>query len=144
MHRIWMVLLTLLLTACASTQVDYSPQAISEADAYAVIKQVVMAQPQTLRPDSVYIDRHYMGFNAPGAAGKPVTTDAEEAGERIYFNSIDSMHLYKLFGRYTVQLFRADGQALQGFAMDSQAQAERFIDAIQLYRSQAPESAGFN
>ncbi|QKE63116.1 hypothetical protein HNE05_07010 [Aquipseudomonas campi] len=144
MRRIRMVLLALLLTGCTSTQVDYSPQGISEQDAYAVIKQVVLAQPQTLRPDSVYIDQHYMGFNDPGAAGKPVTADAKAAGERIYFNSIDSLHMYKLFGRYTVQLFRADGQALQGFTMDSRAQAERFIDAVQFYRSQAPESAGFN
>lgn len=144
MRRIWMAVLMLLVTGCTSTRVDYSPQGIGEEEAYAVIKQVVLAQPQTLRPDSVYIDHHYMGFNAPGAAGKPVAGDTKEAGERIYFNSIDSLHLYKLFGRYTVQLFRADGQALQGFSMDSRAQAERFIDAVQFYRSQAPESAGFN
>ena len=143
MRWMWMVLLALLLTGCTSTLVEYSPQGISEQDAYAVIKQVVMAQPQTLRPDSVYIDQYYMGFNAPGAAGKPVTADAEDAGERIYFKNIDSLQMYKLFGRYTVQLFRADGQALQGFAMDSRTQAERFIDAVQFYRSQAPESAGF-
>ncbi|HSC83950.1 MAG TPA: hypothetical protein VLC30_10070 [Pseudomonas sp.] len=143
MRRIWIVLLALLVTACASTQVPYSPQAIGEEEAYAVIKQVVMAQPQTLRPDSVYIDQHYMGFDAPGAAGKPVTVDGEDAGGRIYFNSIDSLHMYKLFGRYTVQLFRADGQALQGFSMDSRTQAERFIDAVQRYRDLAPASAGF-
>ncbi|MBC9250504.1 hypothetical protein A9179_09490 [Pseudomonas alcaligenes] len=141
MRRFWMALLALLVTGCSSTLVDYAPQSISEQDAYAVIKQVVMAQPQTLRPDSVYIDQYYMGFDAPGAAGKPVTSDASE---RIYFNSIDSLHMYKLFGRYTVQLFRADGQALQGFSMDSRTQAERFIDAVQFYRSQAPESSGFN
>lgn len=143
MRWIWMVLLALSMTGCTSTLVEYSPQGISEQEAYAVIHQVVMAQPQTLRPDSVYIDQHYMGFNAPGAAGKPMTADAEEAGERIYFKNIDSLHMYKLFGRYTVQLFRADGQALQGFSMSNRAQAERFIDAVQLYRSQAPESADF-
>lgn len=144
MRWIWMVALMLVLAGCSSTLVDYSARGINEEEAYAVIRQVVLAQPQTLRPDSVYIDHHYMGFNAPGAAGKPVAADTREAGERIYFNSIDSLHMYKLFGRYTVQLFRADGQALQGFSMDSRAQAERFIDAVQFYRSHAPESAGFN
>lgn len=144
MHRIWIGLFACLLSACTSTLVEYPAQRIEERDAYAVIEQVVMAQPKSLRPESLYIDRNFMGFNEPAAAGQPVTTDAKAAGERIYFNSIDAVQLYKLRGRYTVQLFRVDGQAQRGFSMGSREQAERFIDAIEYYRRQAPESGGFN
>lgn len=144
MHRIWIGLLACLLSACTSTLVEYPAQTIAERDAYRVIEDVVMAQPQTLRPTSLYIDRNFMGFNEPAAAGQAVTADTKAAGERIYFNSIDAVQLYKLRGRYTVQLFRVDGQAQRGFSMDSREQAERFVDAIEYYRSQAPESGGFN
>lgn len=144
MYRICIGLLAGLLSACTSTLVEYPAQTIAERDAYVTIEQVVMAQPKPLRPDSLYIDRHYMGFNEPAAAGQTVAPDAKTAGERIYFNSIDAVQLYKLRGRYTVQLFRVDGQAQHGFSMDNREQAERFVDAIEYYRSQAPESGGFN
>lgn len=142
MHRIWIGLFACLLSACTSTLVEYPAQTIAERDAYAVIEDVVMAQPKPLRPESLYIDRNYMGFNEPTAAGQTGTADAK--GERIYFNSIDAVQLYKLRGRYTVQLFRVDGQAQRGFSMSSREQAQRFVDAIEYYRSQAPESGGFN
>lgn len=148
MRPIWIGLLALVLTGCASSLVDYSPQAITEPEAHAAIEQVILAQPGQLRPDSVYIDQHYMGFNDPAAAGVPVGKDADAANsrhnKRIYFNSIATVQLYQLSNRYTVQLFGADGQALMGFASESQAQAQRFIDALQFYRDRAPASDGLN
>ncbi|MEK1906082.1 MAG: hypothetical protein AAAB13_09900 [Pseudomonas sp.] len=148
MRQIWIGLLALVLTGCSSSLVDYSPQGITEPEAHAVIEQMILAQPGQLRPDSVYIDNHYMGFNDPGAAGVPVTPAAEGTAarndKRIYFNSIASVQLYQLFNRYTVQLFDADGQALIGFASESQGQAQRFIDALQFYRNQAPATDGLN
>lgn len=135
--RLPWLLLTLLLTACASGPLPYSPASIDESSAHAAIQMTVMSQPEWRRPDTTSVDDRYFSLGEASSAG---TSVAQADNQRIYYNSIGKVLLYAHGQGYQVQLVQADGQVIRSFALADRAQAERFINALHHYRQRAPKS----
>ena len=127
------VLCIYLLAGCAS---HYQPRPIDEAEAYAVVTQVAARN-----AESPYLDSRYLGFRddaqAPAAGSTP-----QDIGERIYFNSLETVRLHRQGDHYLVRLSRVDGEALREFRVDDLQQAQRFVDALHYYRDNAPAFTG--
>jgi hypothetical protein len=138
MRRIWIALLAGLLAGCM-TRLDYQPQAISEAEAYALITAVAMQQPAAQRPASTYLDSRYLGFRSEADTA---TDTPQDIRERIYFNSLDSIRLQCSGRGYRVQLQGPSGDPLGEFHIADRQQAERFVDALTYYRDHAPAFTG--
>ena len=109
----------LLLGGCASKIVEYQPVAVCDAQARSVIEQVLMEQPQRLRPEHVVITDDYVAYGngviseTNGfASAVPIGDGAIAAGSsrtnskalqtRIYFNSIGAVTLYPKRSRWVV------------------------------------------
>jgi uncharacterized protein YceK len=58
--RVLILAALLLLSGCASKIVEYQPMAIGDAQARSMIEQVLMEQPQKLRPEHVVITDDYV------------------------------------------------------------------------------------
>jgi hypothetical protein len=132
MRAIRIILSALLLVGC--TALDYQPRAISEREAYAVIREVAMQQPSA--PASIYLDSRYLGVR-DATSGKP-----QDIRERIYFGSLDDIELLRRGPGYLVRLSGPGGDTLREFRIAERAQAERFVDALAHYRAQAPTFTG--
>lgn len=136
MQIIWIALLAWLLTGCAS-RLDYQPQPLSEAQAYAAVNTAALQQKDISHPDGLYLNSRYLGFREQGLATTP-----GDIGERIYFNSLAPVSLYRLRGEYLVRLQHLDGSTLRTFHLSEREQAERLVNALNYYRDNAPQFSG--
>ncbi|MBD9573681.1 hypothetical protein IB260_00015 [Pseudomonas sp. PDM23] len=154
----WMILavLSLLLIGCHSTPVQYQAQPIDKRTAVAVIEQVSMEQPQSVRPQQVIVTDDFIGYGngvrsdadsfgsavaitpttAIGAGSTRVIT--KELSDRIYFNSIGTIQLWTKRQRYIVQVRNTEGYKYRDFYLTNRVKAERFIDALNFFKASAP------
>lgn len=136
MQIIRIALLAGLLAGCA-TDLNYQPQPLSEAQAYERVQAAALQQKDIDHPDTLYLDSHYLGFREQGEASTP-----SDIGERIYFNSLAPVALYRQRGDYLVRLQHLDGTTLRTFRLQEREQAERLVDALNYYRENAPQFSG--
>jgi hypothetical protein len=93
----------------------------------------------TQQPAAIYLDSRFLGFrdNTEAATGTP-----QDIRERIYFSSLDGIHLRRSGTGYLVRLSGPGGDTLREFHIAERQQAERFVDALTHYRANAPTFTG--
>lgn len=151
--RVLFLVAMLLLGGCASKIVEYQPVTVSDAQARSVIEQVLMEQPQSLRPEHVAITDDYVAYGngviseTNGfAATVPIGDWAIAAGSsrtnskalqtRIYFNSIGAVTLYSKRSRWVVLPRNQAGSVINSSLVDTQSKAQRFVDAMTHFKRQ--------
>lgn len=156
--KTWMMaIVCMLLTACASTTVEYQPAPITDAQARSVIEQVLMEQPLKQRPEQVYFTQEFVGYgsgqisntsgfgsgvgigNGALVVGSSVTS-SKSVQTRIYYSSIGSVTLYSKRSRWVVITRNRAGTMINSSLVDTEPKAKRFVDALMHFRN--PDVSG--
>lgn len=147
--KIWHLLSILLLTGCAATQVQYSPEPMTNReDSERIIEQVIMEQSAKHRPESVLITDDYLAFgegysekstglasgtrlgsNAVIGVGSS-RTKGKAINSRLYFNSLGAPRLYTKRGWFIIQVVDNHNAVLKRYYTRDKHKAESFIDAL--------------
>ncbi len=154
----FIVLFAACLSSCA-TNYDQAYRAktnISQAEAVAVIEQVLYEQGIKYRPQSVLVTSQYIamdfgrqqssqaGFAIPVGSVAIALGDTKtisEAAERIYFDSIDSLKPFSRNRYYGVTIFH-NGRLHKHVYTYQKHKAERLVDALN-YFIQNSRKGGF-
>lgn len=158
----FVMLFVLFLTGCKAVPVVYEPNSLdNEKLASQIIEQVIMEQPKKYRPEGMLINEQYIvfgeGFEYKGkaAAANISTSDSssisigsengslKEISERIYFNSLIRSELFHKRDWYIIQLISEDEHIIKRFYTRNKNKAEKFIDAINFYISNAKQIAEY-
>ena len=144
MKAILAAMLTVLLTACASKIVSYTPVP-APADPLAVIEQVLSEQPQKYRPESVKATGTYVEFGdgviAEQSAWNPARARAKQTTVRLYYTSIGENRLRERGRWWIVQSLNKQGSLLASAWTDDKDAALRYIAALEAMRDRAAASA---
>lgn len=123
----FILIIVLFLTGCQATQVSYVPNDLADLNyATEIIYQVIMEQPKKHSPKGLRINQKFISFGS-----------LERESGRIYFDSIHHFTLYKKRDWYIVQLISKSGHVIKRFYTHNQNKAQKFIDAMNLYKSKA-------
>lgn len=147
--KTWTLLIPLLLSACSTAErVEYSPKSISnKAYATKIIEQVIMQQPDKYRPESLFINDDYIGFNdgyssktigigsaaqsnTPIIASGISTTKTKSNNSRVYFNSLGPTTLWSKRSWYIIDIQNKTPSLIKRIYTRDQDNAKAFIDSI--------------
>jgi hypothetical protein len=144
MKAILAAMLTVLLTACASKIVSYTPVP-APADPLAVIEQVLSEQPQKYRPENVRATGTYVEFGdgviAQQSAWNPNKAKAKQTTVRLYYSSIAENRLRERGRWWIVQSLNKQGSLLATAWTDDRDAALRYIAALDAMRDQVGAAA---
>lgn len=140
MKAIFAAMLTVLLTACASKIVSYTPVP-APANPLAVIEQVLIEQPQKYRPEGVRATETYVEFEdgviAQQSAWNPARAKAKQTTTRLYYTSIAENRLRERGRWWIVQSINKQGSLLASAWTDDKDAALRYIAALEAMRDRA-------
>lgn len=144
MKALLAAMLTVLLTACASKIVSYTPVP-APANPLAVIEQVLSEQPQKFRPEGVRATDTYVEFGdgviAQQSAWNPARAKAKQVTVRLYYASIAENRLRERGRWWIVQSINKQGSLLASAWTDDKDAALRYIAALEAMRDRAAAGA---
>ena len=145
MKALLAAMLTVLLTACASKIVSYTPVP-APANPLAVIEQVLSEQPQKYRPEGVRATDTYVEFGdgviAQQSMWNPGKAKSKQTTTRLYYASIAENRLRERGRWWIVQSLNKQGSLLASAWTDDKDAALRYIAALEAMRERA--GAGVN
>src|SRR3990167_8095609 len=154
MYKIFASLfISILVVACAAQPIEYVPQKrFDRAIAQKVIEQILMEQPDGMRPNSVAFGPDYIGFdygeviNTKGiATAASVTTNVAvgvansetsvvQMKDRLYLNSELTTKIFSKRDYFVVQILRENGKLYRNVIARSESKARAFADSIESLR----------
>lgn len=154
--RVLALILLMVLSGCTEKYAYMPQQQITESEAKSIIEQVLMEQPIARRPEVVQFTPEFILIgNGIQSKGNSVGTAAvfngavaigtnssnvitKGVGERIYYNSIGETQIFTKRKSYLILMLNADGKAIKKLSTSSQVKAQRFSDAMNYLKNNAP------
>lgn len=141
-----LVCISITLFGCAAQRLSYEPKTVkSFNEAVFVIEQVFYEQPQRYRPDGVVVSNSYLGISlgsgsvstgagvvtgSNNAISNASTLESANINNRIYYNSIGDIFLFKKRDWFIVQIIRKDGTHFRSIYTREKHKAEALVDSL--------------